>query len=83
MIKPVDFANYGRKFRSCFGIELQKFTDLRLLLIFNCVCFDTVKFGNWLDEQYPNESNVDGISYEDIVTRHFGEYAAKLIKEMI
>lgn len=83
MIKPLDVPECGRLFRQYFGMELQNFHDIRLLIAFGSVGINIVKFGEWLDWKFPNEANVDGVSYSDIVRKYFGENAEKLIRRLI
>lgn len=81
MIKPLEAPEYGRKFREYFGMELQSFHDIRLLIAFGAFGINIVKFGDWLDKEFPDEAN--NSSYSEIVRKHFGENADKLIRSLI
>lgn len=83
MIKPLEVPECGKLFRQCFGLDLQDFHDIRLLIAFGTFGINIVKFGEWLDEKFPNEAKNDGISYSDVVRKHFGENAEKLIRRLI
>lgn len=83
MIRPLEAPECGRLFREYFGMELQSFHDIRLLIAFGCLGINIVKFGDWLDKEFPDEANVDDVSYCDIVRQHFGEKAEQLIRRLI
>lgn len=83
MIRPLEAPECGRLFRQYFGLELQDFIDKKVLIAFKALGLDIVKFGDWLDKEYPEEANVDGVSYSDIVRKHFGNKAEILIRKMI
>lgn len=54
-----------------------------MLIVFKGLILNIEKFGDWLDKEFPDEANVDGVSYCDIVRKHFGEKADQLIRRMI
>lgn len=81
MIRPLEAPEYGRKFREYFGMELQSFHDIRLLMAFGAFGINITKFGDWLDKEFPDE--VNNSSYSEIVRKHFGEKAEELIRRMI
>lgn len=83
MIRPLEAPECGRLFRQYFGLELQDFLDMRMLIVFKGLILNIEKFGDWLDKEFPDEANVDGVSYCDIVRKHFGEKADQLIRRMI
>lgn len=47
MIRPLEAPEYGRKFREYFGMELQSFHDIRLLIAFGAFGINITKFGDW------------------------------------
>lgn len=83
MIKPLEAPECGRLFRQYFGLELQDFLDMRMLIAFKGLILNIEKFGDWLDKEFPDDTKVDGTSYSAIVRKHFGENAEKLIRRMI
>lgn len=83
MIRPLEAPECGRLFRQYFGLELQDFIDKGMLIAFKGLGLNIVKFGDWLDKEFPDEAKADGVSYSEIVRKHFGENAEKLIRRMI
>lgn len=66
-----------------FGISFGKFIDMRFLLARKELVFNLLKFTDWLEECYPDECSIDGVSYNAVVERKFGKRGVKMIKKLI
>lgn len=57
---------------------------MRFLLVRKELVFNLLKFTDWLEERYPDECSMDGVSYNEIVERKlFGKRGVKMIKKLI
>ena len=82
-IEPSEFLPIGNEFQKIFGISFGKFIDMRFLLARKELVFNLLKFTDWLEECYPDECSIDGVSYNAVVERKFGKRGVKMIKKLI
>ena len=82
-IEPSEFLPIGNEFQKIFGISFGKFIDMRFLLARKELVFNFLKFTDWLEECYPDECSIDGVSYNAVVERKFGKRGVKMIKKLI
>ena len=77
------FLPIGNEFQKIFGVSFGKFVDMRFLLARKELVFNLLKFTDWLEECYPDECSIDGVSYNAVVERKFGKRGVKMIKKLI
>ena len=82
-IEPSEFLPIGNEFQKIFGVSFGKFIDMRFLLARKELVFNLLKFTDWLEERYPDECSIDGVSYNAVVERKFGNRGVKMIKKLI
>ena len=82
-IEPSEFLPIGNEFQKIFGVSFGKFIDMRFLLVRKELVFNLLKFTDWLEERYPDECSIDGVSYNEVVERKFGNRGVKMIKKLI
>lgn len=82
-IEAKDFMPMANEFRKVFGLNLGKYIVFKMMLAKKVLMFDLVKFCDWLEERYPSDCKVDGVSYSEIVRKRFGERGEKLIKKIL
>lgn len=83
LIQPSDFMPISNDFQRIFGVSFGKFIDMRHLLARKELVFNLLKFTDWLEKHYPLDCSIDGVSYEMIVERKFGNRGVKMIKKLI
>ena len=82
-IEPSELLSIGNEFQRIFGESFGKFIDMCLLLARKELVFNLLKFTDWLEERYPDECSIDGVSYNEVVERKFGKQGVKLIKKLL
>lgn len=82
-IEPSEFLPIGNEFQKIFGVSFGKFIDMRFLLARKELVFNLLKFTDWLEERYPDECSIDGVSYNAVVERKFGKRGVKMIKKLL
>ena len=82
-IESSDFLPIGNEFQKIFGVSFGKFVDMRFLLARKELVFNLLEFTDWLEERYPDECSIDGVSYNAVVERKFSKRWVKLIKKLI
>lgn len=65
-IEPSEFLPIGNEFQKIFGVSFGKFIDMRFLLARKELVFNLLKFIDWLEERYPDECSIDGVSYNAV-----------------
>jgi hypothetical protein len=83
MEDPNELLAIGNEFQRIFGENFGKFIDMRFLLARRELVFNLLKFTDWLEERYPDECSIDGVSYNEVVERKFGNRGVKMIKKLI
>ncbi len=81
-IEPSELLAIGNEFQRIFGENFGKFIDMRFLLARRELVFNLLKFSDWLEERYPDECSIDGVSYNEVVERKFGNRGVKMIKKL-
>lgn len=66
-IDPNELLPIGNEFQRIFGESFGKIIDMRFLLARKGLVFNLLKFMDWLEERYPNECSIDGVSYNAVV----------------
>ena len=82
-IEPSELLSIGNEFQRIFGESFGKFIDMCFLLAWKELVFNLLKFTDWLEERYPDECSIDGVSYNEVVERKFGKQGVKLIKKLL
>lgn len=82
-IEPSELLSIGNEFHRIFGESFGKFIDMCFLLARKELVFNLLKFTDWLEERYPDECSIDGVSYNEVVERKFGKQGVKLIKKLL
>lgn len=82
-IEPSELLPIGNEFQRIFGESFGKFIDMCFLLARKELVFNLPKFTDWLEERYPDECSIDGVSYNEVVERKFGKQGVKLIKKLL
>lgn len=82
-IEPSELLSIGNEFQRIFGESFGKFIDMCFLLARKELAFNLLKFTDWLEERYPDECSIDGVSYNEVVERKFGKQGVKLIKKLL
>lgn len=82
-IDPNELLSIGNEFQRIFGESFGKFIDMCFLLARKELVFNLLKFTDWLEERYPDECSIDGVSYNEVVERKFGKQGFKLIKKLL
>lgn len=82
-IEPSELLSIGNEFQRIFGESFGKFIDMCFLLSRKELVFNLLKFTDWLEERYPDECSIDGVSYNEVVERKFGKKGVKLIKKLL
>lgn len=82
-IESSDFLPIGNEFQKIFGVSFGKFVDMRFLLVRKELIFNLLKFTDWLEECYPDECFIDGVSSNEVVERKFGNRGVKVIKKLL
>ena len=83
MITASEFPYLKSQFCNIFGLELQEYMDIRMIVVCRALMFDVVKFCDWLEKKYPTECQKDGTSYKDVVEAKFGKRGVELITKLI
>ena len=82
-IEPSELLSIGNEFQRIFGESFGKFIDMCFLLARKELVFNLLTFTDWLEERYPDECSIDGVSYNEVVERKFGKQGVKLIKKLL
>ena len=82
-IEPSELLPIGNEFQRIFGESFGKFIDMRFLLARKGLFFNLLEFTDWLEERYPDECSIDGVSYNAVVERKLGKRGVKLIKKLL
>ena len=82
-IEPGEFLPTGNEFQKIFGVSFGKFIGMRFLLARKELVFNLLKFTDRLEERFPYECSIDGVSYNAVVGRKFGKRGVKMIKKLL
>lgn len=80
--KISDYPKLGELWKRTGLPAFKKFVDNELTVLFGYWCLDIIELDKWLHRQY-GEYEDHGFSMEDIIRKHYGESACKLIEEML
>ncbi len=83
MIDVSEFPIFKTRFCNIFGLELQEYMDMNMLIVCRSLMFDVCKFTDWLEWKYPKECQMESASYKDVVLSKFGKSGVELITKLI